>query len=773
MPELTIRYHENRQKCVVKQDPDVKVPPPLPNGQPQVESTEMVEPPNATPALGGISKPCFRQVTEAGPGALRPLQNGLHSGIPVPFTIVPNHPSFKEQLGASSDEDSSSSQPHSDIPAQQSSVCQFGGPSAAREVSRPIDAQVPSKSSLTHSEHLDELKQQVAHILARHPEGMSLFQFRATYSMTYQHHLPLGNASSAKQRLLEMSDIVSMKGCGVQTLLLPVSPEEPPPKLGPPVFSRVENAAMVLADSLPKAVVRPESVVVSKPSLLKTPIQPQPYATHPLASDHLRTRDVKENSVPPTELFSTIPTVVQKPVGPKVILRGHSDSSKTEAAKNLGNFLPEAVVKIEPVVIPESSSRPLSRTAAVPVPQLLPSVPSSSTCLRASSNKESSFRPESLPPQIPKPSVPVEKNVRFRIMPGENLLIPHSPVIFPADIDSFNPAFSVNVPVPSLFQPVLANITMSQPVVYFPLTHLPHTPASSQSVSRTLSTAQLQKTELVSSHLTQPASQGRTAKPTSPIQHAEQIDHTHAAEGIDALQSTSRTWGPGRGRAPGFSADGCPVSSPSVKPPSLQPLNSPSIQQLENVHHTWLSSMPCSSVPTVDDRVVASSSARVPSKPVVPAHQKQYDVVDAPVTTPRTPLSSVSHQPASSSYRSHTESDTAPFNPLVSMPQPHHIRVDSAVASSNAHPSILHSSQGSPISTASQPSYVSFRPKTGYDASHHSKPLPGVSREGSGQDSHLLTLGDNQKYHFKEESTQPSALQNSPPPRRSDNCVIL
>lgn len=82
------------------------------------------------------------------------------------------------------------------------------------------------------SKDLEEVKRQVARILAAHPEGMSLFQLRAAYSATYQQHLPLGNASSASQRLLEMPDVVHLEGCGVQTLLLPVLAAASPVKPG-------------------------------------------------------------------------------------------------------------------------------------------------------------------------------------------------------------------------------------------------------------------------------------------------------------------------------------------------------------------------------------------------------------------------------------------------------------------------------------------------------------------------------------------------------------
>ncbi|KAH1180660.1 hypothetical protein KIL84_001594 [Mauremys mutica] len=52
--------------------------------------------------------------------------------------------------------------------------------------------------------------------------------FRAAYSAAHQHPLPLGRTASTKQRLAQMPDVVRMQGCGVQMLLLPVDPDEPP-----------------------------------------------------------------------------------------------------------------------------------------------------------------------------------------------------------------------------------------------------------------------------------------------------------------------------------------------------------------------------------------------------------------------------------------------------------------------------------------------------------------------------------------------------------------
>ncbi|KYO23532.1 germ cell-specific 1-like protein 2 isoform A [Alligator mississippiensis] len=74
---------------------------------------------------------------------------------------------------------------------------------------------------------LAELKQNVAGILAQHPQGMSLFHFKQAYSAAYQHSLPLGLVALAKQRLAEMPDVVRIQGYGVQTLLLPVADSSP------------------------------------------------------------------------------------------------------------------------------------------------------------------------------------------------------------------------------------------------------------------------------------------------------------------------------------------------------------------------------------------------------------------------------------------------------------------------------------------------------------------------------------------------------------------
>ncbi|KAM7134349.1 uncharacterized protein RBU57_017437 isoform 2-T2 [Macrochelys suwanniensis] len=103
--------------------------------------------------------------------------------------------------------------------------------SGARPASAPLARRAEEGTQETRAqapEDLRELKRKVGAILARHPGGMSLFQFRAAYSAAHEHPLPLGRTASTKQRLAQMPDVVRMQGCGVQMLLLPVDPDAPP-----------------------------------------------------------------------------------------------------------------------------------------------------------------------------------------------------------------------------------------------------------------------------------------------------------------------------------------------------------------------------------------------------------------------------------------------------------------------------------------------------------------------------------------------------------------
>ncbi|XP_074873013.1 uncharacterized protein LOC142024733 isoform X2 [Carettochelys insculpta] len=141
-------------------------------------------------------------------------------------------------------------------------------------------------------EDLAELKRKVGAILARHPGGMSLFQFRVAYSTTHQHPLPLAHAASTKQWLAQMPDIVRLQGCGVQTQLLPVVPNSP--RRGEPGLAlwiphegaalagnahAASEAAPALAElpaspAVPGPAGDPRSPAMCHPALAKIPLVP-------------------------------------------------------------------------------------------------------------------------------------------------------------------------------------------------------------------------------------------------------------------------------------------------------------------------------------------------------------------------------------------------------------------------------------------------------------------------------------------------------------------
>ncbi|KAH0626632.1 hypothetical protein JD844_001720 [Phrynosoma platyrhinos] len=243
MQWLTIKYQKERVNCVVKHRPGPSaacVPPLLDAPVPSSLPTKMLEPVNSASDSGNVSKPSVtahdssasksqsNSLSFPASSMSTTVKNGIHSSTPILLRVIPNLPSFQEAHTASSVKANNSSK--SNGLSQNTSANQFGGPPPAKEVLCHLDRQLPSKSIMTNSKpskDQDGLKQQVAHILAMHSEGMSLFQFRVAYSSTYQQHLPLGNASSAKHLLLQMPDVVYVKNYGVQTQLLPVSSAMP------------------------------------------------------------------------------------------------------------------------------------------------------------------------------------------------------------------------------------------------------------------------------------------------------------------------------------------------------------------------------------------------------------------------------------------------------------------------------------------------------------------------------------------------------------------
>ncbi|XP_043937260.1 uncharacterized protein LOC122809657 isoform X2 [Protopterus annectens] len=66
-----------------------------------------------------------------------------------------------------------------------------------------------------------DLKQNITYIVEQHPEGLSLFKVRNAYASHFKHHIPLDGYSSISHLLSDMSDIVSLKGIGAQTMVYP------------------------------------------------------------------------------------------------------------------------------------------------------------------------------------------------------------------------------------------------------------------------------------------------------------------------------------------------------------------------------------------------------------------------------------------------------------------------------------------------------------------------------------------------------------------------
>ncbi|XP_067326065.1 mucin-5AC-like isoform X2 [Anolis sagrei] len=198
--------------------------------------------PSVTPHDFSASKSQSQSLSFLDSSVPQEIKDMIHSSTHIQL------PSFHEVRSASPAKPKNPCQSVSNGPRQKLNVCQVDGPPPPEEVPCQLNRQLSSKSNMTKEEpskDQDDLKQQVAHILAMHPEGMSLFQFRAAYSAAYQRHFPMGNAASAKQRLQEMPDVVCMKSFGAQTRLVPVSSAMSPPKSGLPVSSTMKKTSVV------------------------------------------------------------------------------------------------------------------------------------------------------------------------------------------------------------------------------------------------------------------------------------------------------------------------------------------------------------------------------------------------------------------------------------------------------------------------------------------------------------------------------------------------
>ncbi|XP_058038968.1 mucin-2-like isoform X2 [Ahaetulla prasina] len=225
MPQLKLRYQAVRLDTVAI--------------KPQSDLGDISVPASAVSDLSANGSQ--DQNISASIAVVPPEVNSLfHTNQTGPSNMSSNLPSLHEPHDSSSVKAKSSSLPV--VRSRQPNPCLLNAKSVTKQI-----AGNSRVTTFQPSIHQDELKQQVARILARHPNGLSLFQFRISYSATFKQHFPVGHAASTKQRLLEMPDVVYMKGHGVQALLMPVSSDVPPAKPGQPVSSKVENVAVVSA----------------------------------------------------------------------------------------------------------------------------------------------------------------------------------------------------------------------------------------------------------------------------------------------------------------------------------------------------------------------------------------------------------------------------------------------------------------------------------------------------------------------------------------------
>ncbi|XP_030400862.1 uncharacterized protein LOC115641673 [Gopherus evgoodei] len=189
--------------------------------------------------------------------------------------------------------------------------------SGARPASAPLVLRAEEgtqESGAQPPEDLMELKRKVGAILAGHPGGMSLFQFRAAYSAAHQHPLPLGRTASTKQRLAQMPDVVRMQGCGVQMLLLPVDPDEPPGAEPGLTLWIPQEAAALVGDSDDPAEPPPAPAVPDPAGDPDTPTEPpSTLAEIPLVLTAPALTGDPNTLIEPTPALGEIPLVLTAP----------------------------------------------------------------------------------------------------------------------------------------------------------------------------------------------------------------------------------------------------------------------------------------------------------------------------------------------------------------------------------------------------------------------------------------------------------------------------
>ncbi|XP_070585586.1 uncharacterized protein [Erythrolamprus reginae] len=329
MPQLILNYQANRLNTVVI--------------KPQSDLEDISKPVSAINDLSGSDS----QKVPASISVVPPEVNKLlYTNQSGPSTMSSNLPSFHEPNNNLSIKTKSSPLFSYVVQSQQSNPCQLSAKSVTKQIASSSHVTTFQPSTVP-----DELKQQVARILARHPKGMSLFQFRIAYSATFKQHFPVGNASSTKQCLLEMPDIVYMKGNGVQTLLLPVSPDVPPTKPGQPASFKVEDVAAV------SNLVFVPPVPVTKPAV-------RAFDSHSIYTSPLDSPEKPgSKNCCISKNQSVLPAPCQEQEKARTSLPSFSDQlSKEDIPVIPGHSLPWD----ESLIIPQPSS---PRAAVMPVPK--------------------------------------------------------------------------------------------------------------------------------------------------------------------------------------------------------------------------------------------------------------------------------------------------------------------------------------------------------------------------------------------------------------------
>ncbi|XP_078234242.1 uncharacterized protein LOC110086450 isoform X4 [Pogona vitticeps] len=675
VPKLAFINQEDRLSCVVKRisGPGVdSAPPPL-------QPAQVTGPINSVLGFGDNAKPLYTacdasasksqdQSLPVPAASVSPaVENGRHTSKPVPSP--PIFASSGKPCSTLHSEIGSS--PHLLCPnlGQLPRPCQLTEPSSSNKVSCQLDAKQLRKSILVKdqpSKDLEEVKRRVAHILATHPEGLSLFQFRVAYSAMYQQHLPLGNASSAKQCLLEMPDVVRLKGCGVQTLLLPISSPATPAAPGQPVSSTVEETSTVPGHVLPPTRAGAEPAGPRKPvPLSKVPEVPQQCPISFLAPDHYRDPGDKESSLLPgvqplTALKTTNPWEERQRARVNAEdTSGQPDLSRKEKATvDPAIALPKASI----VGPPKTCLKPPAQhPAAMPKPQPRLSLLQSSERRVLNNNKECSLYSQSLLQKAPIPNpnpacapFPPQPPVVFPTVPqatrwDKNFrpsgLVP-KPTHFtnPWSLGNGAPVAFVPQPVSDRFQ------AWAQPIVCPPVTFLSEIPDLTRSPASFFSTPvnpsqiQFPKSTLQSHLQAHTVTPKKPAQVPFPIHSAEQWTYTQAvpqSTTISQVQKPAGTLPPIADVSP---AGWPPLPSSRKAASSISP-KSQAVHQPPCSNHSLQDDLQGLSLTGAEEKLPDTTLEGTTSKPSPSMYPGQYSDADS-LLTPSSTLSFSSHSPS-------------------------------------------------------------------------------------------------------------------------------